>query len=88
MMMTTMSVPDNNFWIHHLIFNLDIWHAGSSSPYLGQVRRSRSQVKVHSHTIEMFLFSAMDACDDVKDFWSFVDFFVLKWWVRPRVRAF
>ena len=30
-------------------FELDIWHAGSSRHYVGQVWRSRSGIKAHSH---------------------------------------
>jgi len=30
-----------------MTFGLDIWQADSSSPYLGQVRRSRSQWKLY-----------------------------------------
>jgi len=30
----------------------------------------------------------MDASYEVMYFWFFVEFFVLKWSVRPRVRAF
>jgi len=33
-----------------MTFDLDIWYDCSSWPYVGQIRRSRSQVKVRSHT--------------------------------------
>ena len=58
-----------------MTFDLDVLHAGSSYPYLGQVRRSRSWVSVHRRRIKSVSFSAVDANDDV--FWLFIEFFVL-----------
>jgi len=34
--------------MNKMTFELDVWHAGSSWPYLGQVESSVSQVNVHS----------------------------------------
>jgi len=38
--------------------------------------------------MKSFPFSAVDARYAVTHFSLFVEFFMLKWWVRPRVRAF
>jgi len=54
----------------------------------GQVRKSRSWVKVQDHRMTKFIFSAMDARYDVTYVWLFVEFFAIKWSVRPRVKAF
>ena len=43
---------DNNYWTKWP------WHAGSSWPHLGQVRRSRAQVKVHGHRMQDVPFTA------------------------------
>jgi len=38
------------------LFDLDIRHNGSSWPCIGQIRRSRSRVKVQGQTRKTFLF--------------------------------
>jgi len=37
-----------------MTFDLDIWQTTSSQHYLGQVQRSRSQVKVQGHKRKTF----------------------------------
>jgi len=73
--------------------DLDIWHAGSSGPYLGQVRRSRFTVMGWKCSFFRYgcplwgdLSYGYESWRDI--FWLFVEFLVLKWSVRPRVRAF
>jgi len=74
--------------LNQMTFDVGIWHAVSS--------RSNSKVKVYSHRKKVTL-SAMDVRYEVtfcrwtlrRDvFWLYVQFFWLKWSVRPRVRAF
>jgi len=45
-----------------MTYDLDIWHACSSQPYVGQVQRSRLQVSSWSVYYTSIPFSVMDAC--------------------------
>jgi len=71
-----------------MTFNIHIWHVGSTSPYLVQVRRARPQVKIHSLTMKIFFFFDQWCTLQHDVFWLFVEFFVPQWSVLPRVRTF
>ena len=60
--------------------DLDILYSGSHWPYMDQFWRSRLRDEKYSCL-------AMDARPDVTRFWLFVELFVVKRSVRPRVRA-
>ena len=55
----------STFVVNKRLYNIYIWLHGSSGPYLGQVRGSRSQIKSQCRGRKL----------------------LLKWSVRPRVRA-
>ena len=57
--------------------DLDIWRAGSSWPYLGQILQVNVMGQSTRSYDEKCSFSAMDACYYVMHFWLFVEFFVL-----------
>ena len=58
----------------------------SSQSFLGQVLRSRSQVKGHGRMMKNVRLSG-EHYDIMTQFWLFAEFVVLKWSVRPRVTA-